>query len=82
MRVAVRRSVSLTNPSGTAATVRSVRLEPAGSAPFSIVADNCTGATLGGGASCTVEVAFAPVEVGASAGTVSFDIADGHGPVG
>lgn len=69
--------VSLTNAGGSIATVRSVRLEPTNSTAYSIAADGCTGTALGAGASCTVEVSFTPVEVGASSGTISFDISDG-----
>jgi hypothetical protein len=69
--------VSLTNRSSTTATVRSVRLEPPGSAPFSVVADGCTGTSLGAGVTCTVEVAFAPADVGSTTGSVSFDVAGG-----
>jgi hypothetical protein len=67
--------VSLTNVGGSTATVGSVRLEP--TTAYSIADDGCTGTTLGAGATCTVEVSFAPVEVGANTGTISFDISDG-----
>jgi hypothetical protein len=69
--------VSLTNAGGLTATIRSVRLGSTASTAFSIAADGCTGTALGAGATCAVEVAFAPVEVGPSTDTISFDISDG-----
>ncbi len=55
----------LTNSGGSATGALTAEL--AGSAEFTITADNCTGTSLGPGKSCTVAVQFAP----ASAGTVT-----------
>ncbi len=50
-------------------------MHPAGA--FSLVADNCTGQSLAAGASCTVDVQFVPLVVGAANGVLTFDLADG-----
>lgn len=70
-------TVSLTNTGARTAALVVVRLEPAGATPFSIVADTCTGIALAAGAGCTVEVVFAPTDVGPSVATLSFEFADG-----
>jgi hypothetical protein len=54
-----------------------VRLDPPTPAPFAVVADTCSGALLAPGASCTVELSFAPVGIGSFTGLISFDLTDG-----
>ena len=77
--VAGRRSatVSLSNPTARTITVVASRVDAAGSGGFSLVTDNCTGQSLTAGASCTVDVQFAPLVVGAVNGLLTFDLADG-----
>jgi hypothetical protein len=53
------------------------RVDAAGSGAFSLIADNCTGQSLTTGASCTVDVQFAPLVVGPANGLLTFDLADG-----
>jgi hypothetical protein len=62
------------------ATQRSVQLaEVTSDIPdvFTIVSDSCTGGVLGPGASCTVEVQFAPITVGLALGVITFRLGDG-----
>jgi hypothetical protein len=64
-------TVTLTNTSGTAATVSGVALQGADASQFTISLDGCTGLALGGGGdSCAVHVDFAPTSVGAKAATL------------
>ena len=70
-------TVSLSNPAARTATVVASRVDAAGGGAFSLIADNCTGQSLATGASCTVDVQFAPLVVGAANGVLTFDLADG-----
>ncbi len=70
-------TVSLSNPAARTAGVVGARVDAAGSGAFSLFADNCTGQSLATGATCTVEVQFAPLVVGAANGLLTFDLADG-----
>ncbi len=44
---------------------------------FTIVSDGCSGASIGPGASCVVEVQFAPIAVGPANGSLVFQFSDG-----
>lgn len=63
-------TVTLTNDGNTATHVVSATLT--GSPGFSIAADTCSGATLAAGAACTVQVGFAPANLGTFNATLSF----------
>jgi len=66
--------VTLTNPTASAITILSVTVEPVGA--FSLVGDGCTG-TLAPGGVCSVDVQFAPTEVGPATASVTFQLASG-----
>jgi uncharacterized repeat protein (TIGR01451 family) len=51
------------------------------SSNFILVVDGCTGTTLGGLQSCSIEVAFAPTAVGSTSGTLSIQGTQGGEPV-
>ena len=69
-------TASLSNPSTRTATVVAARVD-SGDGAFSLVTDGCTGVSLPAGSSCTVDVQFAPLTVGAASGLLVFDLADG-----
>jgi hypothetical protein len=70
-------TAALSNPTTRSTTVEAVRVDPASSGGFSLVADNCSGVSLPVGSSCTVEIQFAPLVVGPASGLLVFDLADG-----
>ena len=53
----------------------STAVNPVGT--FAIVTDGCRGLRLAAGASCSIEVQFAPLEVGFVTGAATFDLDDG-----
>ncbi len=69
--------VTLTNPGSDSVGPAGVRLDPSTPAPFAVVVDACSGASLAPGASCSVELSFAPAGIGSFSGLVSFDLAGG-----
>jgi hypothetical protein len=67
---ATAQTVTLTNNGNTTVHVTTATLT--GDASFSLVANSCTGATLAAGATCTVQVGFAPANVGTFSSTLTF----------
>ena len=67
--------VTVTSTSASTFVVNGVTLEPSG--PLAVVADGCTGTTLVQGASCSVEVQFAPTEVGPVSATMTVVLSGG-----
>lgn len=67
--------VAVSNTSSGSVAIVGVALEPVG--PFTVASDACTGVTLVAGGSCTVEVQFAPVEVGRATALMSISLAGG-----
>ena len=70
-------NVSLSNTTSNSLTVREVRIEPAGDATFTVLAESCTGSPIAAGAGCSVEIQFAPTTVGAAASLLVAELADG-----
>ena len=69
--------VTLTNPGTVSVQPATVRLDPPTATPFAVVVDACSGASLAPGASCSVDLSFAPVGIGSFSGLLSFDLTDG-----
>ena len=67
--------VTLLNSSGTAAQVSAASIDVPEA--FTIVSDGCSGASIGPGATCVVEVRFAPITVGPANGSLVFQLSDG-----
>jgi MBG domain-containing protein/carboxypeptidase family protein/centrosomal CEP192-like protein len=67
-------SINFTNVLGSAISVSSVTLAGADPSDFTVGNDKCSGASLGQGAGCTVNVTFAPGSGGAR--TATLQIAD------
>jgi len=65
-------SVSLGGLPTTVATTSAISNGVASSADFAIVADRCSGADLGAGASCTVDIRFTPQVTGERYSTLDF----------
>jgi hypothetical protein len=63
-------TITLTNDGNTTLRVSSATLT--GSSSFSLAANSCSGATLAAGATCTVQLGFAPANVGTFNATLSF----------
>jgi hypothetical protein len=63
------KTFTISNPGQTAVTIAAIALGGAGSDQFAITANNCPGA-LGGGASCTVDVAATVTREGAMSATL------------
>jgi alpha-tubulin suppressor-like RCC1 family protein len=59
------RPVTVTNTGASGLTIASVSIGGTDAADFAKTADACTGLTLAGGASCEVQVTFAPAATGA-----------------
>jgi urease beta subunit len=68
---AAAQTITLTNDGNTTVHVSTATL--AGDSSFSVAANSCSGATLVVGAACTVQVGFAPANVGSFTATVSFN---------
>jgi hypothetical protein len=66
--LAERNTFTVTNPAGSPATTTALRATIARSTAFAITGDTCSNVSLASGASCTVEVAFAPTTSGSFAG--------------
>jgi len=64
------RTVTLTNDGNTTIHVSTATLT--GSGAFNVAADTCSGAALGPGSACTVQVGFAPPTLGTFNATLSF----------
>lgn len=62
-------TVVITNTGGNALTINTVTLT--GDAEFTIISDSCTGATLSGGASCSIIIKFSPSSGGNRASSLS-----------
>lgn len=67
--------LTLTNRTADTVGVTAVSLTPTG--VFSIMTDACSNTTLAPGASCAVEVRFAPVDIGPTSGTATLQLDDG-----
>jgi hypothetical protein len=67
--------VILTNAGSRTLEVVSASIDVAGS--FAVVGDSCSGSPLAPGASCSIEVQFAPIVVGSESAIVTFRFADG-----
>lgn len=65
------RTVTLTNDGNTTIHVSTATVT--GSGAFSIAANTCSGAVLGPGSACTLQVGFAPASLGAFSATLSFN---------
>ncbi len=70
-------SISLANPSPTAAQVTAVRLEPDGAGFTVEPGSDCVGASLSAGSSCRIDLAFAPLVEGPTVASVIATLADG-----
>jgi len=68
---------TVTNTGESPSSAAAVGVEGAASADFAITANTCAGATIAGGATCTISVTFSPGAVGARAATLSVSAADG-----
>lgn len=62
---------TVTNSGGAPSGSITMSLSETVPTTFSITSDGCTGTQLAGGASCTVQVTFAPVEIGSWSVTLS-----------
>ena len=72
--------VGLANEGGGAVSVSSVKLTGRDSSDFSLSSNQCTGATIAAGGSCSLTVTFTPSGAGARTATLSFgDDASGGG---
>jgi centrosomal CEP192-like protein/HYDIN/CFA65/VesB family protein/ASPM-SPD-2-Hydin domain-containing protein len=71
-------TVTLTNDGNTTIHVTSATVT--GSGGFSTAADTCSGASLAAGAACTVQVGFAPANLGTFSATLSFNDDAGNSP--
>jgi hypothetical protein len=67
--------VLLANTSATTVGIESTSIAPIGA--FSIVSDGCSGLRLAPSASCTIEVQFAPLDIGVVSALVTFQLSDG-----
>jgi hypothetical protein len=67
--------VILTNAGSRTLEVVIASIDVAGS--FAVVGDSCSGSPLAPGASCSIEVQFAPIVVGSESAIVTFRFADG-----
>ncbi len=69
-KTATPQTVTLTNDGNTTVHVSTATL--AGDGSFSVVANTCTGATLAVGGTCTVQIGFAPANLGSFTATLAF----------
>ena len=69
-------TLTLTNPGSDPVTVTAVRVDPA-DPTFTVFAETCSSAVLAPGASCVVDVQFAPQTLGELSALVIADLADG-----
>jgi hypothetical protein len=67
--------VMLTNPTARSLRIAATTIDTP--EVFSVVLDSCTGTSLAPGASCSVEVQFAPVAVGQAVASAAFQLGDG-----
>ena len=67
--------VTLTNATARSVQVGGTTIDTAG--VFTVVLDSCTGSSLAAGASCSVEVQFAPVAVGQATASATFRLGNG-----
>ncbi len=81
-RVSPAQQVTVTNVSAASVTLGTATLAGPNAADFQLSADQCSGATLAAGASCTVSVASAPTLPTTETATLSFSAPTGEVVVG
>jgi len=74
-------TLTLSNAGGGFLDVTSVQIGGEDAAQFVLVADPCTGATIGPGESCTLEVRFSPDATGHMEATLTVESTSSGGPV-
>lgn len=72
---------TLKNGGSSARTIGAVNFGGPSAAEFSLQSDGCSGQSLGAGASCTVEVSFAPTTTGSKAATLEVNTDELESPV-
>lgn len=70
-------AIALTNTGGTPLSLGQAGIGGLDASSFTATADNCSGATLAAGATCTVSVAFDPGSTGQRSATLDIPAADG-----